>query len=257
MNRHFWHRNAATILTCLGGAGVVVTSVMAVKATPKALEKIEEAKQEKGEDLSKWEKVKIAGPKYIPTVVIGAATIACVFGADILNKKQQANLASAYALLNESYKQYQNKVKEIYGEDAHQEIMNAIAAEKAENVGINAPGFVRNERLYVDDQCGETRIFYDEFGDRFFEATLEQVISAEYHLNRNYVLRGFSVLNEFYDFLGLEPTDFGNDLGWIANDDGKYWVEFNHKEITVRGVKCIIIEMPYAPDLEWQEEYLY
>lgn len=62
MNRQFWHRNASTVLTCLGGVGVVVTSVMAVKATPKALEKLENAEQEKGEQLSKWEKVKIAGP---------------------------------------------------------------------------------------------------------------------------------------------------------------------------------------------------
>lgn len=62
MNKQFWHRNASTVLTCLGGARVVVTSVMAVKATPKALKKIETAEQEKGEQLSKWEKVKIAGP---------------------------------------------------------------------------------------------------------------------------------------------------------------------------------------------------
>ena len=43
MNRQFWHRNAFTVLTYLGGAGVVVTSVMAVKATSKALKKIETA----------------------------------------------------------------------------------------------------------------------------------------------------------------------------------------------------------------------
>lgn len=49
MRRQFWHRNASTVLTCLGGVGVVVTSVMAVKATPKALKKIETAEQEKGE----------------------------------------------------------------------------------------------------------------------------------------------------------------------------------------------------------------
>ena len=49
MNRQFWHRNASTVLTALGGAGVVVTSVMAVKETPKALKKIETAEQGKGE----------------------------------------------------------------------------------------------------------------------------------------------------------------------------------------------------------------
>lgn len=255
MNGQFWHRNASTVLTCLGGAGVIITSVMAAKATPKALENLEEAKQEKGEELSKWEKVKVAGPKYLPTIVIGGVTVVCIFGANILNKRQQANLASAYALIDQSYKRYQNKVKEIYGEDAHEEILELIAAEKSENVGIKSPGFVSNDKLYVDNQCGETRIFYDEFGDRFFEATLEQVISAQYHLNRNYTLRGYTVLNEFYDFLGIEPTGYGNELGWIANDDGKYWIEFNNKKVNIRGVDCIIIEMPFAPDLEWQEEY--
>ena len=40
--------HTSTVLTCLGGIGVVATSIMAIKATPKALELIEEAKKEKG-----------------------------------------------------------------------------------------------------------------------------------------------------------------------------------------------------------------
>lgn len=251
MNRQFWHRNAATVLTCLRGVGVIATSVMAVKATPKSLKKIDEAKEVKREDLSKWENVKTAGPTYIPTILVGASTIACIFGSNILNKRHQANLASVYVLLNESYKQYQNKVKELYGEEAHQEIMEAIAAEKAENIAVQAPGYVDNNQLYVDEKCGETRLFYDEYGDRFFETTLEQVISAEYHINRNYVLRGYTVLNELYDFLGLEPTDYGNELGWAIDDDGMFWIEFDHREINIKSVDCILISMPFAPSLDW------
>ena len=45
MNR-FLKRNASTILTCVGAVGVVATSVMAVKATPKALILLEKAKGE-------------------------------------------------------------------------------------------------------------------------------------------------------------------------------------------------------------------
>ena len=37
-----------TILSCLGALGVVATAVLAVKATPKALERIEDAKEAKG-----------------------------------------------------------------------------------------------------------------------------------------------------------------------------------------------------------------
>ena len=76
--RLFAKRNASTVLTCLGGDGIVVTTVLAVKATPKALQLIEEEKQKKGEELSKWEVVKTAGPKYIPTVLMGGI-YACLY----------------------------------------------------------------------------------------------------------------------------------------------------------------------------------
>lgn len=73
--RLFVKRNASTILTGLASIGVVTTAVMAVKATPKALRLLEEAEQEKGEELTKWEKVKTAGSSYIPSVIVGTATI--------------------------------------------------------------------------------------------------------------------------------------------------------------------------------------
>ena len=46
-------------------------------------------------------------------------------------------------------------------------------------------------------------------------ASLEQVLMAEYHLNRNYILRGEAVINELYEFLGLEPTDWGGLLIFV------------------------------------------
>ena len=81
----FFKKNSATILTCLGGVGVIATSIMAVKATPKALKIIEKAEEEKGEELTKTEIVKAAGVVYIPTVLTGVSTIACIFGANVLN----------------------------------------------------------------------------------------------------------------------------------------------------------------------------
>ena len=120
----FLKRNAPTILTCMGGVGVVATTVMAVKATPKALTLLEEAKEEKGEVLTELEVVKTIAPCYIPTILMGAATISCIFGANILNKRQQASLASAYALLSTSYKEYKDKVEEMMGEGANEQISN-------------------------------------------------------------------------------------------------------------------------------------
>lgn len=253
----FCKRNGSTILTCIGSIGVVATTVMAVKATPKALERLEEAKKEKGEELTKFEKVKAAGSVYIPTVVTGTVTIVCIFGANVLNQRNQAALAGAYAFIDNSYKEYKKKLVELHGEEMHQEIIDAIAAEKAENVGINSPGFIKQSSLYVDEQCGETRLFYIECEQRFFEATLEQVISAEYHTNRNYSLRGYSVLNEFYEFLGLEPTEYGDEVGWCSYDEFTFWIDFNNRKTEINGLECVVIDMPYGPDMEWKEYYCY
>lgn len=108
--RLFVKRNASTILTGLGSIGVVATSIMAVKATPKALRLIEEAETKKGEKLTKWEKVKVSSPSYISTIGLGIATVTCIIGAEILNQKAQASLISAYALLDQSYKDYRRKL---------------------------------------------------------------------------------------------------------------------------------------------------
>ena len=253
----FIKRHGATILTCAGGVGVIATTVSAVKATPKAIRLLEEAKKEKGEDLTKVEKIKIAGPKYVPTVLFGVGTLACIFGANVMNKKQQAALVSAYTLIDSSYKEYKQKLKELYGEEAHENIVNAIAVEKAKEVGISAECMCANSCLTSDESCGDPVLFYDEWSKRYFESTIEQVITAEYHTNRNFVLRGFTVLNELYEFLGLETTDYGSEIGWTIEDE-LYWIDFNHHKVILdNGLECYVIETPWGPSADWKEYYLW
>lgn len=247
----FVKRNAGTILTCAGGVGVVSTAVLAVKATPKAMKLLEDAKKNKQEELTNWDVVRIAGPAYIPAVVTGVATLACIFGANVLNKRQQAALMSAYALVDTKFKEYKDKVKEIYGEEAHNEIVNKIMIEKAEDVYVHSECLCANCDLSLEENDGEPKLFYDEHSNRYFEATIEQVIQAEYHLNRNFTLRGYVYLNEFYEFLGVETTDYGSVLGWAVNDDEIYWVDFNHRKVVMEdGLEVYIIETPYEPSYE-------
>lgn len=249
----FFRRNSATILTCAGAVGVVTTSVLAVKATPKAISLIKEAEKKKGEDLTKTEMVITAGPAYIPTIVTGAATIACIFGANVLNKRKQAALMSAYALLDNSYKDYKRKLIELHGKETHEEIVDAIAAEKAENKPISGAYFVQSTDLEADIYEGEEMLFYLEHTQKFFTSTMERVLNAEYHLNRNYILRGYSVLNEFYDFLGLEPTDYGSEVGWTPDDESMYWIEFDHRKTMIKDVECVVIDMPFEPSTTFQD----
>ena len=245
----FLKKNSATILTVAAAAGVITTSVLSAKAAIKASRVLAHKEEEKGEKLTFEETISAVWTIYIPPVVAGMSTIACVFGANILNQRQQASLASAYALIDSSYKEYKAKLKELYGEEAHNNIVDAIAAEKCDEVHISAGGLTSAYTQEIESDA-EPRLFYDEYSGRYFEATIEKVLLAEYRLNRNYILRGFARLNEFYEFLGLEPTDYGETVGWDICGE-IYWIDFNHRKAFIGddndGFECYIIEMPYYP----------
>lgn len=240
----YFRRNGSTILTCIGGVGVVTTSVMAVKATPKALALLEEAKEEKGDDLTKLEIVKVAGPSYIPAVIAGTATIACIFGANMLNKRQQASLMSAYALLDSSYKEYKDKVVEVYGEEADSKIKEEIAKDKYEETDIS-----------VEDG---KQLFFDTFSGRYFESTMIDVQNAEYFLNRDLSMRDWATVNEWYGYLDIPEIDGGDDLGWSTGMNFDYywqsWIDFTHQKVTTDdGIECTIITMFSEPCLGWED----
>lgn len=154
---------ASTLLTCIGIVGVIATAIMAAENSNKARDLLIEAEIDKGDDLTTKEKVMVAAPAYIPTVVVAGATIACALGANILNKRSQASLASAYALLDTSYKEYRRKVEELYGEGADSAVMAEVAKDDYEEDPIEE--LPEGELLFWDSSCR-----------RYFRATLDQVL---------------------------------------------------------------------------------
>lgn len=217
---------------------------------------LEQAKEEKGEELTKTEKLKTAAPAFIPAVVVGSVTIGCIFGADFLGKRKYTALMSAHKLLDESFKDYTNKVIEMYGEETHRDIVKAIEVEKANDVYMHSSYLGTGCEMAVEEHSSEPKLFYDVYSDRFFKTTIEQVITAEYHLNRNYILRGSAILNELYDFLGISPTTYGEIVGWAPVDDGMYWIDFNHhKAVRDDGTEYYILEMPFAPTANYDNYY--
>lgn len=242
----FLKRNSSTILTCIGAVGVVATAVMAAKATPKAISLLEQAEEEKGEDLTVLEKVNVAGPAYIPAAVVGVSTIACIFGANALNKKQQASLMSAYALVNNSYQDYKAKVREIQGDEVADRIQEEIVKDKFEVTTTMEP-------MHEDEV-----LFFDDFSLQFFTSTIEDVLDAERRFNGNFMMSGSACLNEFYDMVGAGRIDAGYQLGWVASssdyDLGISGVKFEHQKMHVGdNMECYAITMKPSPC----EGYMY
>lgn len=242
--QQFIKRNASTILTCLGATGVATTAVMVAKETLKALSLLEDAKEEKGEELTKWEKVKIAGPVYIPSIITGAATIVCIFGSNVISKRQQASLMSAYALLDKSYKEYKKKTDELYGEEAGMNIRSEIAKDK----------YTGNIELSDNDK----ELFYDFYSGRYFESTKELIMLAQYETNRAMHINSAVCLNEYYELLGLEQKPEYENVGWAFRKIEEMcrhpWIEFDYDKTIIdeeseesQGLECTIIYFPIEP----------
>lgn len=248
--RSFIKRNMPTLLTCLGATGVVATAILAVKETPKVLNLLENSEKEKGEELTMLEKVKIASPIYIPSVITGMATIACIFGSNIISKSQQATLTSAYVLLDNAYKEYRKKADELYGEQAGEQIREEIAKDK----------YV-SERISLDD---DKELFYDFYSGRYFESTKATILLAQYETNRSLFVNCSVGLNEYYKFIGLEQLPEYDSFGWTCSrmEEAYHhpWIEFNHEEIIIdgdseydEGLKCTIIYLPFDPFVNYLE----
>lgn len=152
MSTSFWNKHGSTILTCMGTIGTVATAAVTAKVTPKAMRVLSEAAEEKGEPLTKLEIVKKAAPAYIPAIVVGASTIACIFGANRLSKQQVAAVASAYAFLCTSYNKYKDKVREFYGDDANSRVTEEIAKDDYESVDEEPS---EDEALFYDMNCNQ------------------------------------------------------------------------------------------------------
>lgn len=180
-------RSSPTILTALGIVGVVGTAVTAVRATPKALRLIKAKKDELGTDeLTPMELVQTTWRCYVPSALIGVGTVICIIGIGLMDKRNQAALTSAYAMLNESYKQYRQAAKKIYGNDADDKIHAEMA--KDAMVADSVWGY----QVYNMDMDPESEecLFYDLTSKKYFTTTMAAVLNAQYHANRNTVRQG-------------------------------------------------------------------
>ena len=232
-------RNSSTVLTCVGVVGVVATAVSAAKATPKAIYILNELEVKNRDSLTDFEKFRAVWPLYIPTVVFGSATIACLIGANILNQKQQAALTSAYIFLDQSFREYKQKIAELHGDDENGIIRAAIARDRYSAADIRLNG-------------DETLLFFEEHYGKYFERTMLEVQDAEYQLNRKFAMEGEVSLNDFFSFLGLSETEIGDVLGWsqetICDYTNPAWIDFEHQLVCMDdGMECYIINMTTTP----------
>lgn len=237
----FLKRHSSTILSMFASIGVIGTTILAIRATPKALSLIEgESENDKhGEKLTTIEKIKVCWRPYIPCIISGTSTILCIFGSNYINKKNQKALISAYMALNTTYLNYKNHVKDIYGDDANKNIQKSI---------------IKSQE--IDDKLNDEELFFDMQSMRYFTSSMDKIKNAEKMFNEYLSINGYAFLNDLYDALGLERVDYGYELGWSTRLNDKVYgfdgIILETELVDINDdIECTCITLSIQPSMDF------
>lgn len=106
-------KHSPAILTGIGIAGMVATTVMAVRATPKALRMVDDKEIEDGKRLTTSEIIKTTWKCYIPAAVTGVCSAACIIGASSISARRNAALVTAYTISETALKEYKDSANGV------------------------------------------------------------------------------------------------------------------------------------------------
>ena len=242
--RMFITKHSPEILTGIGITGMITSTVLAVKATPKALKLIENKKKEINTDnLNTIEIIKVAWKPYIPTVLVGLASATCIIGASATNYKRNAALASAYALSETTLLRYRDKVIDTIGERKEHQIKEKVAQDELNNNKIN------NSQIIITGQ-GDT-LCMDSYSGRYFKSNMEFIKRIVNELNRRLVYENYISLNEFYGELGLDNVKNGELVGWNLNS-GLIDPTFSTC-LTDDGQPCLVLDFTIDPKYDYDK----
>lgn len=238
--RFFFKKHDQKILTGAGIAGVTTATVLAVKATPKAMKHIEEKKKElNSEKLSASETVKAAWKDYIPAGLAYAGGVACLIESPRRGGKKIAALTAAYAMAENALNSKNEAILEAVGKKGYEKIINKVDEKLLEETPAS------KSEIYVSG-TGET-LFFDSVSKRYFTSTYDNVFrDMPIRLNQMMSDQMSVSLNEYFMLLNIEGLGkIGEDLGWDVQDG---FLKFEPgSKITDDNRTCFVIRVSREP----------
>lgn len=241
------------ILTGIGITGMITSTILAVRATPKALILLEDEKRRINHEMLKNAKsdyardyhminpikslpvkdvIKITWRCYVPSVSFTILSTLCLVGASSANFRRNTALATAYSLSESAFKEYQSKVIEEIGNKKEQEVRDSIAKDKLNKNPIH------DNEIFITEK-GNTLCF-DAMSGRYFKSDIDTIKKVENDLNRRMRDEIVVSLNDFYYEIGLKGVKMGDELGWNI-DDGYIDIQF-YSQLTEEDKPCIVID---------------
>lgn len=236
-------RHAPDILFYTGLVEFAATVVLAVRATPKAVEMIKDDSRRNHDGdpygYTKKEAIKSSWKCYIPAVITGTGSILCLVFAHSTNARRYAALSAACSLSETALKEYQSKVIETVGEKKEESIRDAI------NQDIIKANPVTDKNVVVTGK-GDMKC-YDRWSGRYFYSDAEKMRRAALDVSKQMLDEMYVSLNDFYRELGLREIPIGEELGWNANRDGLVEIRFS-AQLSEDETPCIVLDFTKPPN---------
>jgi hypothetical protein len=238
---------APQILTSGAVLGVIATTLVAIKNDRKARVITDEIDTEIYNsqhllDRTVKDTIKSTWHCYIPTLLIGGATIACVIKSHNVSTKRSIALSGLALLTENRFSKYREKVAEILGDKKQTEIKDSLAKDvvsKASTVSFSPNNVDLLKTTHGDVIC------YDPYSARYFTSSVEYIKRILNDLGRDMLSEDQVCINQVYDMLGLLPTTIGDFLIWeIA--EGMIEPEFS-SQLTEDGKPCLVVNYVVEP----------
>lgn len=230
--------NAPQILSGLGIALGIGAVGFTAKGTVKAVEIVKEKEKEKGEKLTKVEVVKATWKNYIPAASCSIASATCIVASTHISMRRLATMTAAYAMSENSLKEYKEKALEILGEKKEEEIRSSINKDYVEK----HPPY----NAIVENAKGGATLCLDKFGGRYFYSDADTIQRTINDLNRMLNMDYHVAMNDFYYIMDMKESGVGDEYGWNLNDGDWIDVEFT-TELTEEGIPVLVMDFTVGP----------
>lgn len=247
-------QHSPKILTGVGIGCMIGGAIMAVKATPKAIELIEEEKESRKQtpndevELTKAEMVKVAWKPYVPATLTILLGTSCIIGATSVSARRQAVLYSALKLSETTLAELKDKTAEVVGPEKVKEIKQKIAEDKVEKIKEES---LSTQNVIVTND-GESW-FIDPFTNTPFRSSINKLDAAANKLNKEMRDDMYISLSQFYDEIGLEHTATSDYIGWRID---KSYIDIEYSDAVIRDGKAyIVMDFLVRPEYGYDKIY--
>ncbi len=243
-------KHSPEILVVTGVVGTVVSAVLACKATTKvngvvtdAKTQIDQVHQVLEDETIPEEKYSKEDSKkdlaiiytqtglklaklYAPSIILGAVSITSILAGHNILRKRNLALAAAYTAVDTSFKDYRKRVVDRFGKELDQELRYNIKAKEVEEITVDDNGnetTVTKTVNYADPaNIPEYSKFFDEYCSGWTknaDLNLSFLRQQERWANDKLKRKGYLMLNEVYDALGIDKTKAGQVVGWVYDPE--------------------------------------